>query len=145
MAEPLHSYDYWHPINLFFTFVQKLKDFVDPGPSKLVAVSFIVSVGLERSCPTFSYLKSTAHWSGPPLLIIFSISAFCIAICSSIIYYCILIEYWVIMTVTPSIRQSIVPPITAFLNAAWGPDLKARTPPVINPLIMALNGSSVYL
>ena len=36
----------------------------------------MVSFGSVRSFPAISYLKSTAHGSGPPLLIIFSISAF---------------------------------------------------------------------
>jgi len=48
-------------------------------------------------------------------------------------------------TVTPSIRQSIMPPIQAFLNAAYGPLRKARIPPVRNPLMTAFHGSSIYL
>jgi len=46
--------------------------------------------------------------------------------------------------VTPSIRQSIVPPIKAFLKADYGPLLKAKTPPVMKPEKIAFNGSSVY-
>ena len=37
------------------------------------------------------------------------------------------------------------PPIMAFLNAAYGPDLKARIPPVMKPDITAFHGSSVCL
>ena len=109
------------------------------------AESFIVSVGSYMSFPANSLSKSTAHGSVPPRRIILSIYAFCWAIYSSIIYYYILIEYYVIMTVTPSINVSITPPIHALLNAAYGPLLNANIPPVRNPENIALNGSSCYL
>lgn len=48
------------------------------------------------------------------------------AIISSCYYNYILIEYCAIITATPSIRVNIIPPISAFLNAAYGPLPNAR-------------------
>jgi hypothetical protein len=55
------------------------------------------------------------------------------AIYSSIIYYCILIEYYVMAVLTPSMIARSIPPTTAFLKAAYAPYLMARTPPVMKP------------
>ena len=125
---------------------QKEKDLA-PDPNADVGESgaiFNYSVGSAVSFPAKSDWKSTAHGSAPPFLCILSNSFIYSFIASSCICCCIAIEYWVIIFVTPSIKHNIVPPITAFLKADYGPLLKANTPPVKNPEIIALNGSSVY-
>jgi hypothetical protein len=48
-------------------------------------------------------------------------------------------------TVTASIKESITPPMTAFLKAAYGPLLIARIPPVKKPDTIAFFGSSWFL
>ena len=39
----------------------------------------------------------------------------------------------------------MIPPIHAYLNAAYGPLLIYRSPPVTNPATIAFHGSSFYL
>ena len=132
-------------MDLFTYSTQNEKDLA-PDPNDDVGLSgaiFSCSVGSVVSLPDRSYWKSTAQGSAPPFLCILSNSFICCFIASSCISCYIFIEYWVIITVTPSIKVSMTPPINAFLKADYGPLLKASTPPVKNPETIAFIGSSL--
>ncbi|TNV72981.1 hypothetical protein FGO68_gene5412 [Halteria grandinella] len=121
---------------------------LSPQKLKLFALSTMVSVPFVFVLELSSSLQSAAHGLASYacfccciIILIFSISSFCIA---SIIWYQWRMAMLLTTTDTPSMSMRITPPMNAFLKATERPPRMARMPPVRKPETMALQGSSFW-